>query len=176
MRINEATKLTCSAGISCNRMLAKICSDLNKPNGQSYLEPEKAKIIDFMDKLPLRKVPNIGGMRETMLNSMGIKNCKDIREKAADLMIALTENEFSFLIRCSLGIGQTVHGFAEDDTDDQKGISVSETFRPLKTLPEFKQKIWELSVELSKRMENKQLTGRVVLVGLKTTDFSQKSI
>ena len=39
LRINEATKLTCSAGIAPNRMLAKITSDFNKPNGQYYLPP-----------------------------------------------------------------------------------------------------------------------------------------
>ena len=39
MRINEATRLTCSAGIGSNKMIAKICSDLNKPNGQSYVKP-----------------------------------------------------------------------------------------------------------------------------------------
>ena len=39
MRINNATKLTCSAGIGPNRMIAKICSDINKPNGQAYVRP-----------------------------------------------------------------------------------------------------------------------------------------
>lgn len=41
MRINELTQLTCSAGIACNKMLAKICSDFNKPNGQTYLEADR---------------------------------------------------------------------------------------------------------------------------------------
>jgi len=45
MRINTATKLTCSAGIGPNRMIAKICSDLNKPNGQSYVRPNLDEIL-----------------------------------------------------------------------------------------------------------------------------------
>ena len=66
-RVYEATKLTCSAGIAPNRMLAKICSDWNKPNGQAYVAPDRDFILDFIGKLPVRKIPNIGGMTETAL-------------------------------------------------------------------------------------------------------------
>lgn len=67
MRINEATKLTCSAGISCNKMLAKICTDMNKPNGQTYLKPEREEIMNFISNLPVRKIPGIGRMTELVL-------------------------------------------------------------------------------------------------------------
>ena len=66
-RVNEATKITCSAGIAPNRMLAKICSDWNKPDGQSYMPPDRSYIMDFIGKLEIRKIPYIGGMQETTL-------------------------------------------------------------------------------------------------------------
>ena len=154
-------------------MLAKICSDINKPNGQSYLKPNLQTILDFMENLPLRKVPHIGGMRESTLNEMGIKTCLDLRKRATELLIAFSEIESTFFIRCSLGIGQTTHNDDEyDGSDEQKGISVSETFKPLRTLDQFKQKLCDLIDELVKRMAAKQLCGRVVLIGLKTTDFN----
>lgn len=117
-------------------MLAKISSDLNKPNGQSYLRPDRQEILDFMTRLPLRKVPHIGGMKETCLNAMGITTCQELRDRACDIMIAFTEHESSFLIRCSLGLGQTHHEQDSED-DEQKGISVSETFKALKTKEQF---------------------------------------
>ena len=40
-RVKETTKITCSAGIGPNRMLAKICSDWNKPDGQSYMSNDR---------------------------------------------------------------------------------------------------------------------------------------
>ena len=72
-RVFEATKLTCSAGIAPNRMLAKICSDWNKPDGQAYVPPDREFILDFIGKLPIRKIPYIGAMTETALNELGIK-------------------------------------------------------------------------------------------------------
>jgi DNA polymerase kappa len=59
-RIFDATQLTVSAGIACNRMLAKIGSDQNKPNGQWYLPPVAEDVRMFMSKLPVRKLPGIG--------------------------------------------------------------------------------------------------------------------
>lgn len=82
MRINTATKLTCSAGIGPNRMIAKICSDINKPNGQSYVKNDLQAVMAFISNLAIRKVPYIGGMRETTLNAMGFKTCQDLRDRA----------------------------------------------------------------------------------------------
>ena len=48
--------LTASAGIAPNKMLAKVASDMNKPNGQFLVEPTKERILTFVRALPIRKV------------------------------------------------------------------------------------------------------------------------
>jgi len=58
----------------------------------------------------IRKIPYIGGMKETTLGAMGFKLGKDLRDRACDLMITFLEFEHTFLIRCGLGLGQTRHG------------------------------------------------------------------
>ena len=55
-QIFKETQLTASAGIACNRMLAKIGSDMNKPNGQFELKSDRNTIIDFMNTLPTRYI------------------------------------------------------------------------------------------------------------------------
>lgn len=66
--MNEATKLTCSAGVGPNKMLAKICSDLNKPNGTFILDFEVSKIESFMESLNVWKIPGIGRVSEGVLS------------------------------------------------------------------------------------------------------------
>ena len=87
-------------------MIAKICSDMNKPNGQFYIQPHREKILDFIGSLGVRKIPNIGGMSETTLNAMGFKTGGDLLSRAHDLKIAFTPHMHTFLIKCGLGIGQ----------------------------------------------------------------------
>ncbi len=55
-QIYRRTGLTASAGIAPNKMLAKIASDMNKPNGQLLVEPTREEILKFMHNLPIRKV------------------------------------------------------------------------------------------------------------------------
>lgn len=62
--IADKMKMTCSAGIGCNKMLAKICSELDKPNGQTYLAFDKQKILDFMAPKKVREIPGVGGVLE----------------------------------------------------------------------------------------------------------------
>ena len=54
--IHRATSLTASAGIAPNKMLAKIASDMNKPNGQFMVRATREKVLEFLEELPIRKV------------------------------------------------------------------------------------------------------------------------
>lgn len=59
-RVRKETKLTCSCGIGPNRLLSKIATDINKPDGQFVVGRDHKAIQRFMDPLPIRKVPGIG--------------------------------------------------------------------------------------------------------------------
>lgn len=132
-------------------MLAKICTDMNKPDGQTFLKFDKQEVINFMGDLSVRKIPGIGRMTELELSAMDIFKCKDILEKAVEIFISFTERSSGFLIKCALGIARNIH---EEDDDDgiQKSISHSETFKPVYTIAEFKDKIKEVCETLAERV------------------------
>ena len=64
-KIKERTGgLTASAGIAPNSRLAKVCSDMNKPDGQFRLAPDEGEIMRFVEALPIRKITGIGNVTE----------------------------------------------------------------------------------------------------------------
>src|SRR5881392_4323077 len=75
--IFRKTKLTASAGIGPNKLVAKIASDLKKPNGQVEVKPEE--VPEFMEKLPVRKLWGIGEVTEQKLERLGIATCGDMQ-------------------------------------------------------------------------------------------------
>jgi len=77
-KIFEATQLTASAGIASNKMLAKIASDWNKPNGQFAITPEQ--VDDFIKELPVRKIPGIGKRSQERLAKEGVQICADLQK------------------------------------------------------------------------------------------------
>eukprot|EP00347_Sterkiella_histriomuscorum_P010175 403377318 len=175
-QIFSTTRLTCSAGIACNKMLAKICTDMNKPNGQTYLKPDQQTILDFMKVLSVRKIPGIGRMTELILAQLDIFTLQDVLDKQVQIQIALKERTVYFLFRAALGISRNFH--EEEDDDCQKSISISETFRPLVTLEQFKDKISQLCTELAERVDKRKIAGLNISLEIKTTEFSvlQKSL
>lgn len=72
------TQLTCSAGVSFNKLVAKIASDWNKPNGVCVVTPEQR--LDFMRALPVRKLPGIGPNSERLLKSINLTTAQDIMD------------------------------------------------------------------------------------------------
>ncbi len=71
--------LTCSAGVSANKMVAKIASDFKKPSGITVVQPHE--ILSFMEPLSLRKIPGIGKASEVKLKEKGYVTCRDVRSK-----------------------------------------------------------------------------------------------
>ena len=63
-------------GVSCNLRLAKLCSDINKPNGQFKLENDVQSIVGFIERLPIRKMNGIGPSTSLLLECYGIHTCK----------------------------------------------------------------------------------------------------
>ncbi|WP_031524125.1 DNA polymerase IV [Siccibacter colletis] len=75
--IYNETGLTASAGIAPVKFLAKIASDLNKPNGQYVITPDA--VPDFLKTLPLSKIPGVGKVSAGKLEAMGLRTCEDVQ-------------------------------------------------------------------------------------------------
>ncbi|MFJ5451106.1 DNA polymerase IV [Pectobacterium carotovorum] len=83
--IADELNLTASAGIAPIKFLAKIASELNKPNGQYVITPEQ--VDDFLLTLPLEKIPGVGKVTAKRLEERGLHTCADVRVYAlADLL------------------------------------------------------------------------------------------
>jgi DNA polymerase IV len=75
--IFQETKLTSSAGIGPNKLVAKIASETNKPNGQFEVKLEE--VSRFMQDLPVRKIWGIGEKTEQKLEELGVKTCGELQ-------------------------------------------------------------------------------------------------
>jgi DNA polymerase IV len=83
-RIYEETKLTASAGISCNKFLAKLASDYRKPNGQFAIIPDQAEA--FVATLPVAKFHGVGPKTAVKMRALGIETGSDLRRQTLDFL------------------------------------------------------------------------------------------
>ncbi|GAB2247102.1 hypothetical protein Droror1_Dr00006984 [Drosera rotundifolia] len=102
------TGLTCSAGVAPNRMLAKVCSDINKPNGQFVLPNDRMAIMAFISSLPIRKIGGIGKVTEKILREvLGISTCEDMLKTGGLLSALFSRPSADFFLCVGLGLGKT---------------------------------------------------------------------
>jgi DNA polymerase IV len=83
-RIDEQTRLTASAGISCNKFLAKTASDYRKPNGQFAIIPDQAEA--FVAILPVAKFHGVGPKTTARMHALGIETGADLRRQTLDFL------------------------------------------------------------------------------------------
>lgn len=84
-QILEATQLTASAGVSCNKFLAKMASGLNKPDGLSLIHPREAEA--FVAQLPIERFHGIGPATTRKMHDLGIQSGADLRERTEQELV-----------------------------------------------------------------------------------------
>ena len=172
-KIHERTQLTASAGIAPNCFLAKVCSDLNKPNGQYELRPDAEEVIEFVSGLAIRKVGGIGNVQEQLLKGIGVQTCRDLYVKRAEIRLLFSELSFEFYLAVSQGIGSSRIEPPEDR--ERKSISTETTFSDNSDRDSLLTILRDLCKDLSSDCQTKGITGQAVTVKIKSHDFKLKT-
>src|SRR3954451_116640 len=171
--IFRKTKLTASAGIGPNKLIAKIASDLKKPNGQFEVKPED--VPEFMKDLPVRKLWGIGQVTEQKLDKLGIATCGDMQRLSR---LALQEHFGKFGIEL-YDLCRGIDDRPVEPDRERKSLSNEETFSSdLETLAECEEKLPELFEELMADLAQKESTRTVtkIFVKLKFSDFTRTTV
>lgn len=165
-RMEEELGLTGSIGLSHNKFLAKIASDLDKPRGFSVIG--RAETQGFLAARPVRIIWGVGTATQAALEAAGIRNIADLlRWDRADLVARFASMGDRLY---SLARGEDRRRVMRDEMP--KSISKETTFFEDTSNPDLLDgHLWRLAEQVSDRAKAKDLSGRVVVLKLKRGDF-----
>ncbi len=169
-KIKERTGLNASAGVSYNKFLAKIASDLNKPNGQAVILPEEAEA--FLEKLPIGKFFGIGKVTAEKMQILGIHNGKDLK----DYSLQFLTKKFGKSGHRYFNIVRGIHLSEVQPHRIRKSLSAENTFETDLIQPDvLKNALKSVKDELIRRVEKSGIKGRTVTLKMKFSDFTQQT-
>nr|WP_275592548.1 DNA polymerase IV [Aquamicrobium sp. NLF2-7] len=165
-RIKEVTGLNASAGISYCKFLAKMASDLNKPNGQAVITPKAGP--DFVANLPVKKFHGVGPATAAKMARLGIVTGADLRAKPLEFLQANFGKSGSWYYRISRGIDER----PVQPNRERKSIGAEDTFvEDISDLHTAKTELAPLAEKVWGHCEAKHLSGRTVTLKVKFADF-----
>jgi len=164
--VEAKLRITVSIGLSCNKFLAKVASDLDKPRGFAVLGAGEAPA--FLAPKPVGFIFGIGKVSAARLARDGFHRIADLQQASEIDLMRRYGDEGRRLARLARGIdARTVS--AERET---KSVSAETTFaRDLFDFRSLERKLWSLAEEVSGRLKAKELAGSTVTLKLKTADF-----
>ena len=166
-KIFERTGLTASAGISINKLVAKIASDYHKPNGQKTVPPEE--VIPFLEALDVRKYHGIGKVTTKKMYALGIYTGKELKEKSLDFLAANFGKSGAYYYNAVRGI----HNSPVKPTRIPKSMGAERTFSENLTSELFlEEKIKAVATELDKRIKRHKASGKTITLKIKYSDFT----
>lgn len=164
--IESELRLTASAGVAPNKMLAKIASDMNKPNGLTIVRPEQA--ASFMWNLPVRKIPGVGPKTAERLAAIGLVLCRDVLSmNHASLMKELNDFGLWLVERCK-GIDERPVAMSSQ----RKSLGKERTFgRDLTSFDEMLAKLREIADHLGQSLKHKSARGKTITLKVRYHGF-----
>jgi DNA polymerase-4 len=165
-RIWSERQLTATIGIASNKLLAKIASDHQKPDGLTVITD--AEKVPFLRPLPVRTLYGVGKVTEQVLNQAGISTVSDLQDYTGDLRALVG----------SFGPKLKQFAFGEDDRplelgDEIKSISGEETFlQDTDDRKILRRCLKEQATDIEQRLKHRQLAAHTVQVKVRYSDFT----
>ena len=167
-KIREKVNLTCSVGIAPNKFLAKIASDMNKPDGLFIIMPDEAH--EFIKLLPINKVPGVGKKTGSHLENLGITTLGDVKNYRDKMLLNRLGKFGKRLIELSACIDNSpVTPFTQ-----RKSLSTEHTLkedtRDLEILKKF---LLKHSDDVGRELRKLKVKAKTITLKLKHADFKQ---
>ena len=166
--IRDELNLTASAGVSVNKFVAKIASDMHKPDGLTFIGP--SKIEAFMEALPVEKFFGVGKVTAEKMKSMGLHTGADLKKLTEDELVKHFGKTGHFYYRIVRGIDER----EVQPHRETKSLGAEDTFAyDLTTLEEMDAELDKIALTVYKRLQKYQLKGRTITLKIKYSDFKQ---
>ena len=169
-KIARETSLTCSVGGAPLKFLAKIASDMDKPDGLTIISQKMLR--DFIEDLPVKKVPGVGPQTEAVLERLGVKTLGDV-SLLSEAYLSKKLGKFGIRLKeLSMGIDRSkVVPFAP-----VKSVSAEETLAfDTADIRILKKYLLEQAEDVARQLRGHGLKARTVSVKIKTSDFVQST-
>lgn len=159
--------LTCSAGVSYNKFLAKIASDFKKPAGLTVITPEEAQ--EFLFDLPINKFYGVGKKTANKLELLHIKTGRDLYNLNVKQLIDSFGKMGYVLFRKVRGIDNN----PVTSERERKSLGREQTYNPFLSQEErVEEELRKLSYTVSQSLEKHKMHGQVIVLKIRYADFS----
>lgn len=166
-RVREERGLTVSVGVGPNRLIAKIASDFDKPDGLTVVPP--GRVQGFLDPLPVRRLHGVGPATERALVEMGAKTVAELRALPLEALVARFGRH-----------GRTLHEFARgaderpvETRQERKSLGTESTYAvDLDDLAEMERQLEQMAAEVAAALARSGITACTVTLKLRYADFT----
>ena len=166
--IRERLQLTASAGVSYNKLLAKIASDWRKPNGLTTIHPDRAQ--DFIDQLRVEKIWGVGPKTADTMHKMGIFTGADLRKVSLDRLTQVFGKTGILFYQFARGIDErpVIVDY------ERKSVGCERTFeKDIRTKTALTIELYHAVLELEGRLNRSKFKGTTLTLKLKYENFEQ---
>lgn len=169
-RIWNELNLRASAGISINKFIAKVASDINKPNGQKTINPED--VIPFLETLSVNKFYGVGKVTAAKMHNNGIFTGLDLKQKSVEELTRLFGKSGAYYYKIVRGI----HTSEVKPNRIRKSIAAERTFNENLSSEVFMlERLDKIGDELARRMNKSKTKGKTITLKIKYSDFTQQT-
>jgi len=159
--------LNASAGISINKFIAKVASDINKPNGQKTVPPEEVQ--EFLEKLEIKKFYGVGKVTVKKMYRLGIFTGKDLKGKSEEYLTTHFGKSGTYYYHVVRGN----HNSQVKSSHTRKSLAAERTFSENITSEIFMlERLEVISKEIEKRLSKSKVAGKTITLKIKYSDFT----